>query len=183
VISADGRSLRQITRDEAIDFVPDWSPDGTQLVFASNRTGRHEIYVISVEEGEPAGETPRQLTHDGGTWPRWSPTGGWIAFVHDDGVGVVSEDGSETRYLVENSDVSWVSWSGDGQTVYYRALNSQGTSFWSVPVSGGEPILLVRRFHPGVYHPPFYASGAGRFFFTLTEHESDIWVMELEPPN
>ena len=25
-----------------------------------------------------------------------------------------------------------------------------------------------------------WAVGAGRFFFTLTEHESDVWVMELE---
>lgn len=28
-----------------------------------------------------------------------------------------------------------------------------------------------------------WAASAGRFFFTLTEHESDIWVMELEPKN
>ena len=93
----------------------------------------------------------------------------------------MSEDGSETRLLVENAGVGWLGWSDDGQTVYYRAFDPErGTSFWSVPISGGEPTLLVRHFDPGVYHRADFASGAGQFFFTLTEHESDIWVMELE---
>lgn len=93
----------------------------------------------------------------------------------------MSADGSDTRLLVENAGVVFVGWSGDGQTVYYRASDLvRGTSIWSVPVSGGEPTLLVRHFDPGVYHRHNFASGAGQFFFVLTEHESDIWVMELE---
>ena len=72
-------------------------------------------------------------------------------------------------------------WSADGQTIYYKTTGPEGSSIWSVPVSGGEPKLLVRFDDPNRRSTrPEWAVGAGRFVFTLTEHESDVWVMELE---
>ncbi|MBW6481167.1 MAG: tetratricopeptide repeat protein [Bacteroidales bacterium] len=38
------------------NFVFDWTPDGTQLVFISNRTGVNAIYAIPVKNGRIAGE-------------------------------------------------------------------------------------------------------------------------------
>jgi len=77
--------------------------------------------------------------------------------------------------------------SPDGNMVAYAAGPLYQTKIYVQQISGGravpltdEPTLLVRHFDPGVYHRQDFASGAGQFFFTLTEHESDIWVMELE---
>lgn len=42
------------------DFWPSWSPDGKQLVFASNRTGQSEIYLSNAD-----GSGIVQLTHGG----------------------------------------------------------------------------------------------------------------------
>jgi hypothetical protein len=48
----------------------------------------------------------------------------------------------------------------------------------------GEPKLLVRVDDPNrVALPREWAAGGGRFFFTLTEHESDVWLIDLEPEN
>jgi dipeptidyl aminopeptidase/acylaminoacyl peptidase len=51
-IGIDGRGLRQLThnRGPRIDNgVDSWSPDGTKIAFASNRTGTYQIYAVKVD--------------------------------------------------------------------------------------------------------------------------------------
>jgi TolB protein len=72
MIRADGSGLRDLTdRRGYINTTPDWSPDGTQIVFASDRQRRHEmddIYVMNVD-----GTHQRPLTNSGieNSWPAW----------------------------------------------------------------------------------------------------------------
>jgi eukaryotic-like serine/threonine-protein kinase len=40
----DGTHTRRFTFDEAEDLTPVWSPDGTRIVFSSNRTGVYDLY-------------------------------------------------------------------------------------------------------------------------------------------
>lgn len=50
-----------------------------------------------------------------------------------------------------------------------------------MPLAGGEPTLLVRYDDPNrspVRHE--WSTDGETFYFTLTEYESDVWVMELE---
>ena len=72
-------------------------------------------------------------------------------------------------------------WSPDGRTIYFKAFDAAGrSSFWSVPVAGGAPRLLMRFDDPT--HPssrPEFASDGTRFFFTIGTRQSDIWAMEL----
>jgi len=57
-----------------------WSPDGSMLVFSSNRGGSDDIWVI-----DAAGGAPRQLTSWPGseTQPTWSPDGSALYFRAD----------------------------------------------------------------------------------------------------
>lgn len=67
----------QWTFGEDRNHSPCWSPDGTQLAFVSNRTGKNQIYVLRKNGGEA-----RQLTNftNGASNPVWSPDGKQIAF-------------------------------------------------------------------------------------------------------
>jgi len=58
---------------------PAWSPDGTHLVFVSNRRGKTDLWIVSTE-GERQGLV--QLTSDDASEddPDWSPDGRTIAF-------------------------------------------------------------------------------------------------------
>jgi Tol biopolymer transport system component len=79
-----------------LNINPSWSPDGRQLAFESQRSGRIAIYVINAD-----GSGERQLTHNvaDDTHPAWSPDGSTILFdsnrdgvwnlytIHPDGTG------------------------------------------------------------------------------------------------
>ncbi len=43
-----GSSLVRITRNAATDIFPHWSPDGTRIIFSSNRNGKFALYEISL---------------------------------------------------------------------------------------------------------------------------------------
>ena len=64
VPSTGGRAL-QITTNPAHDTRPVWSPDGKQIVFASDRMGSMDIYVVDKDGGAPT----RLTTHSGNETP------------------------------------------------------------------------------------------------------------------
>jgi len=87
-----------------------WSPGGTQIVFASERDGDFEIYVVDVETLRI-----RQITDNAGIsddMPAWSPDGTQIAFASSrDGdfeIYVMDMDGEQVVQLT-NNDVGDVS--------------------------------------------------------------------------
>ena len=64
-----------------------------------------------------------------------------------------------------------------GRPIYFR----NRTGIWSVPASGGEPRMLVRFGDPSRVPLRWeWSTDSERFYFTLTEYETDVWVMELE---
>ncbi|WP_412067545.1 protein kinase domain-containing protein [Rubrivirga sp. IMCC43871] len=186
-VSATGRHLRQLTAGPSQERYPDWAPDGRRIVFHSDRSGRQELYTLSWDADLETWGAPRQLTFDGGDQARWSPRGDLIAYIAGLSLRVIEPRGGAPRVLVQTADAAvlprprFPEWSEDGRTVYYKAFDAEWkSSIWSVPVTGGEPTLLVRFDDPR--RPSYreeFAAGAGRFYFTVTEQESDIWTMDM----
>ena len=50
-------ALRQLTFNVKDDFSPRWSPDGRTLAFLSDRDGRTQIYLLSMDGGEASALT------------------------------------------------------------------------------------------------------------------------------
>jgi Tol biopolymer transport system component len=76
VVGADGGPLRRLTNDDDRKVTPEWSRDGRWIYYASEGSGRAEIWKIPA-----AGGTPVQLTRQGGSDPRESPDGRSIFFL------------------------------------------------------------------------------------------------------
>jgi len=72
LIDSDGGNLRLITTTggNSVSENPYWSPDGSRIVFQSNRTGNFQIYVMDAD-----GSAQVRLTHHRGNdyWPSWGP--------------------------------------------------------------------------------------------------------------
>lgn len=69
-----------ITSEPGMEFQPAISPDGSQVAYVAERTGRRELVVRSTRQAAsrqflPAEETPGQQS-----FPRWSPDGEFIRF-------------------------------------------------------------------------------------------------------
>jgi Tol biopolymer transport system component len=78
LMTPDGSNARRITRARAKDLNPDWSPDGSRLVFHSHRHSNWDLYTIL-----PDGSGLKRLTdRPAAEWaPAWSPDGTQIAFT------------------------------------------------------------------------------------------------------
>lgn len=49
VVGVDGAGLRVLTDNDANDYFPNWSPDGSAIVFSSNRSGVLDIYLMDAD--------------------------------------------------------------------------------------------------------------------------------------
>jgi TolB protein len=69
VIDIEGRQPVQLTRDSGNNEAPSWSPDGSLIVFSSNREGSSRLYIMTA-----FGTDQRRLLVMAGeqTNPKWS---------------------------------------------------------------------------------------------------------------
>ncbi len=58
-MNANGSAQTRLTDNAAADWLPDWSPDGRQIVFVSDRDGDNEIAVMNAD-----GSGQRRLTNN-----------------------------------------------------------------------------------------------------------------------
>ncbi|MFC1500725.1 hypothetical protein ACFL6T_06905, partial [Candidatus Zixiibacteriota bacterium] len=78
IVSSEGGQARRLTNHIAYEREPVWSPDGTQIVFTSNRTGNNDLFLIPVSGGE-AQQVTFHTSSDIAT--DFSPDGRWIYFT------------------------------------------------------------------------------------------------------
>jgi dipeptidyl aminopeptidase/acylaminoacyl peptidase len=101
-----------------------WSPDGKQIAFITNISGRNNLWVVSAESGWPVQLTvsnQRQVS------PVWSPKGRWIAYASDyDGneqwdIFLVAPSNGQVVNLTNTKEISEESpvWSPDGEKLAY----------------------------------------------------------------
>ena len=77
--AADGSTApRQLTTAKEGAAQPAWSPDGSQIAFVRLVDGKTQIFILSLDGGEPT-----QLTHSryGASSPKWSPDGKDLLFA------------------------------------------------------------------------------------------------------
>ncbi|MEP7085932.1 MAG: S9 family peptidase [Gemmatimonadota bacterium] len=153
------RALTQLTSGNHDDMMPEWSPDGSLILFSSkqqqdpDRSDNWDLYVVA----PTARATAKQLTHNDlddadPQWESrsvWSPDSREIAFLEGgpdsllyfalQRLAIVSAAGGPVRVVTSTLDRSFANpaWSGDGKSVY-AALEDDGTTILArVPREGG----------------------------------------------
>jgi TolB protein len=152
VINANGKGERRVTRAPAgaRDTQPDWSPDGSRIVFERQYEDKpYEVFSVrpdgsgltQIDPGCPTGEEKNFCEEDG---PAWSPDGRRIAFVNGFGglkfisgeewievsaISLMNADGSAVRQLTQlerptSSEDHEPVWSPSGKQIAFVRLNS-----------------------------------------------------------
>ena len=111
-----------------------WSPDGKQIAFVSNISGRNNIWLVPATGGWP---TQLTISDQRQTQPAWSPDGTWIAYASDyDGneqwdIFLVSPKTGDVVNLTTTKEISEESpvWSPDGKQIAYTAKPKTGSSY------------------------------------------------------
>ncbi len=113
---------RQLTTAPARDFEPAWSPEGDALAFTSNRAdGEAEVWRLTLGAEEPA-----RVTFQGGTRPRWHPSGERLLFQSAGGgdgrmqVWEIDLASGETVALTDGPYGAVAEYSPDGEDLVFQ---------------------------------------------------------------
>jgi dipeptidyl aminopeptidase/acylaminoacyl peptidase len=111
-----------------------WSPDGKEIAFTTNISGRLNLWKVSASGGWPIQLAQSDDRQYGETW---SPDGKWIVFQQDSGgnelwdVFAIPSDGGEVINLSNTPDIREESprWSPDGKTIALNTKPKDGTVY------------------------------------------------------
>src|SRR5262249_23895126 len=78
----DGK-VENLTNNPARDVDPAWSPDGTEIVFASNREGNYDIFSLFSMNVDGTNQHRIYYSYAISSFPSWSPDGKQIVFAND----------------------------------------------------------------------------------------------------
>jgi Tol biopolymer transport system component len=137
VINANGAGESHVTGIEA--HPPEWSPDGTELVFEAVKGG---IYSVGVD-----GSALTRLAI-GGSGPTWSPDGTRIAYFSDDAgnfdLYVMRSSGADPQRLTSDpaDDVS-PAWSPDGKRIAFVSERHGNSDLFVIDADGSHERRLT----------------------------------------
>lgn len=125
IMNSDGSEQINLSRDNAEDFDPVWSPDGEQILFVSDRAGPSDLYIMNVD-----GSGVRKVFRNRKNRlnPTWSPDGRKIAYAQGNEVGDFIYTATINGGFVERLTHGFMpTWSPDGSKIAFVARDPRGT--------------------------------------------------------
>ena len=188
LMPADGGASTQLPTGDGDEVSPEWKRDGRGVYYLDNfDSPRTEIRLLPRDAAGRWGMPTTILRIDALPGVA-SPDLQRLAYATDKGLMLVTPGRDSARVLVPGSFRSralrpaYESWSSDGRTLYYLALDSlDRASIWSVDPRTANRKLLVRFDEPGrEWHRYGFGAYRGRFYFTLGDRQSDLWMTSVE---
>jgi TolB protein len=196
IVNSDGSNYQRLLVSYPKTIMhPDWSPDGSKLVFHSSWGGddwKNDIYIMDLSAWDGVSSGPSSpddsritaLTTDGNNYspghrfPTWSPDGSQIAFVAGSTLSIMNSDGSNVTSL--NVSVGeGISWSPDGSKLLYATPQQGGanTQIRVINVDGSEDTDLSNNPTKQERHPVWSPDGTKIAF---NYNQNLIYVMNAD---
>jgi len=161
VVDVATKQVRQLTRGSYDEHSIDWSPDGKEILFVSNREpNQDEFFNYDVFALQLADNSIRRLTatefneYD----PLWSPDGRSVVYrgtkrgltdrettMEDTHVWMMNADGSNRREIgavIDNRQGN-AQWAPDSSAVYFTVQERGSVHLVRLPVSAERPEYVV----------------------------------------
>jgi len=182
------REMRLTRNLRARDASP--SPDGSRLVFVTNRLGKTRLATLSLPQQRTArAQEINWLTEESGTQyetPRFSPDGQKIA------VGVRQADGYKDIWLLDSQGNkldelmhdraidSGAVWSADGRSIYFSSDRSGVFNLYACDLAS-KKIARVSNVLGGAFMPSLTRDGNTIAFANYSSRGFDIHVLDNKP--
>jgi Tol biopolymer transport system component len=187
VMDSDGTNQTNLTNNPATDGNPYWSPDGSQIVFVSQRDcggGRGDIYKMNSD-----GTNVVRLTTTGYEGDCvWSPNGSTIAFrsIRGGGAGeiyVMNTDGTSQVNITNNpSEDGHPSWSPDGNKIVFASWRDGNAEIYTMNPDGSNIVRLTN--NPSNDGKPTYSPDVTKIAFRSNRSGNyQIYAMNADGSN
>ena len=156
----------------AHDDAPDWSPDGSKIIYES-------LYGVRIMDSD--GGNNLKISNYGIFDPSFSPDGTRILYssVIPSGIHTMNLDGSGKQRLTENVFDVYPEWSPDGTKIAFIDAGNNGV--WTMSSNGNNGKMLTDPPRNGSadYHPNWHPNGS-RIIFKANRTDLDgIYSMDL----
>jgi len=138
VVSASNSTARPVPVDDLYYtrsvFGAAWSPDGQQIVFTTDISGRSNLWKVRASGGWPIQLTQSDDRQYGAAW---SPDGKWIVYQQDHAgdelwdLYAIPSDGGEAVNLTNTPAIREQDphWSHDGKTIAFEYKTKEGSQY------------------------------------------------------
>ena len=180
-MNSNGSDVKRLTFNNSLELGPNWSPDGSKIVFGSNREGFTNIYTMDADGSNQIPLTTiLDCAYSCGSGV-WSPDGTRIAYVSQMGhhviIFTIHPDGTGKEVVV--AEAHGAEWSPDGSQIAYTPLYNPGW-IYAVDVSGPySPTLLVGLDGIGSYA---WSPNGGQFALSINTEPNfnfEIYLYDL----
>ena len=184
-----GGTATRITSGPAFDKQPRFSPDGTRIVFVSDRTGSRNIWLANPDETEAKALT-KEKTH-GFASPDWSADGEYIIVRKESLIDVTAanelhmfhrDGGKGFRIATEETNPSGPVASPDGRWIYFSTggpIRSGGSTIKRHDRRTGE-VLPLTGGYGGAVRPTLSPDGTMMAFGRRLDGEEVLVLRNLD---
>lgn len=137
LMKEDGSRVQNLTRDARSDEGPVWSPDGSKILFRSERFGPSFLFVMDADGGNWRQLPGTVISRDDKYG--WSPDGTKVIFESGQRIYVIDQDGSNLRTLPVGFHAP--AWSPDGTRIAVTTARYDGLVL--INADGSQPTHLV----------------------------------------
>ncbi len=184
----------QLTFGPSNDHGIAWAPDGSKIIFVSDRGGHDDLYLLTAKDPDHPKFTDAhrfevtQLTdtREAESGVSFSPDGKRVAFLRGGKLFTMGPDGKDVKPLVGEAAVFDYEWSPDSKwIVYARRDGSFASELYIVPATGATPANPVRnvtRYATTNMGVTWSADGKRIAFLSDRRGGANLHVLDLEKP-
>lgn len=164
---ADGSPAVRLTTDAGLDFRPIVSPDGSKIVFISNRDGNFEVYVM---DGDGSNETNISNNAAVDYFPSISFDATMVAFTSDrdggaDEIYRMDIDGTGVQRLTNNpAEDTTPAWHPDGGNLIFSTDRDGNSEIYRMASNGTNQVRVTNTLDDE-YHASYRDDGVVIYFY------------------
>ncbi len=173
IMNADGSNQKNLTRSNARDGSPAWSPTGRHIAFHSDRDGIRDIYIMD-PDGKNVRKVLKNLTYR--EYPTWSPDGKMLAYTRSEDWSICIADiekRTEESVVPTNIVGGFSDWSPNGSEIVFifsspsdyriRIINIKTRKQTELPL---PPNIPPPHEQPRFFHFPSWSPAGDKIAFS-----------------